>query len=120
MLSNEQISKLKLNEQKEILSKRIERYQYLGLLDNINFINLQLLTLLNTVNLIHINIFCLNVFYMVLMFINLKKLLNYTGIRKDALQKFGNVGKEKSMLGNKRFVIKELMLILGKHFLIAH
>ena len=33
MLSNEQISKLKLNEQKEILSKRIERYQYLGLLD---------------------------------------------------------------------------------------
>ena len=33
MLSNEQISQLKLNEKKDLLSKRIERYQYLGLLD---------------------------------------------------------------------------------------
>ena len=33
MLSNEQISKLKLNEKQDLLSKRIERYQYLGLLD---------------------------------------------------------------------------------------
>jgi len=32
MLSHEQIQKLKLNEQELILSKRIERYQYLGLL----------------------------------------------------------------------------------------
>tara|TARA_R110001592_G_scaffold24542_3_gene94486 strand:- start:5274 stop:5882 length:609 start_codon:yes stop_codon:yes gene_type:complete len=33
MLSHEQISKLKLNEQQLILSKRIERYQYLGILE---------------------------------------------------------------------------------------
>lgn len=32
MLSNEQILKLQLNENKLILSKRIERYEYLGLL----------------------------------------------------------------------------------------
>ena len=33
MLSNEQISQLKLNEKQDLLSKRIERYQYLGLFD---------------------------------------------------------------------------------------
>lgn len=57
MLSNEQISKLKLNEKQDLLSKRIERYQYLGLLDEYQLHPPSIINSLSILNLIHINIF---------------------------------------------------------------
>jgi hypothetical protein len=41
------------------------------------------------------------------MYINLKKLKNFIGIKDAEYPEYGNVGKEKSMLGNKCFVIRE-------------
>ena len=40
-------------------------------------------------------------------FINLKKLKNFIGIKREEFQESGKEGKEKSMPGNRLFVINK-------------